>query len=598
LKAVKKLRYVLFLYKPYLKYGKLYVALTFVLEGAIAPLVTLLTALLPEKAINTIIAQESTTRLLVVVGSLALVLLLLNFAHIFISMFYIAPGQRRIKHKLERDLYEKGLRSDFKYYDNPEFYSKFAYSKQLYPDQARQVAELFPSLIKSVITVLAMGALVAQAGVALFGITLVFIAVQMLLTKSRTKNFAEFSVLQSEMGRKMYYVARVIEKKENAAELRASAAGEKLLSQYVKSMDEYGRVERKFIFKQMRFTVPQNIVASLQSPIVLLYIFLFVVSGDISKIGLYASLSVAAASLSAALNSFLGDFMQLYQKTILGEKIAEFFEAKSVIEPPEANAGKADAPGGAYEAELRDVTFGYEGSPFSINKLNLKIPRGGRIAIVGENGAGKSTLMKLLTRLYDPSGGAVLINGKDIRDYDIHRLRRRIGVAHQDICILAVSLRENLTVYHDASDEEINAVIEKLGLGDVVAKVGGKLDTMVSREFTEDGAVLSGGEAQRLAVARLFIGDFGLLLLDEPSSALDPLSEYNLMKTILDVSNTATTIMVAHRLSTVRDFDVIYHMEGGKIIESGTHDELMTARGGYYEMFTRQAENYQLEGQD
>jgi ATP-binding cassette subfamily B protein len=126
----------------------------------------------------------------------------------------------------------------------------------------------------------------------------------------------------------------------------------------------------------------------------------------------------------------------------------------------------------------------------------------------------------------------------------------------------------------------------------VLDKSGGSLDVQVSREFTEDGIILSGGEAQRVALARLFTGPFGLLLLDEPSSALDPLAEYKLMQVILDKSNTATTIMIAHRLSTVRDFDIIYHMDNGKIIEIGTHDELMTAHGKYFDMFTKQAENY------
>ena len=229
--------------------------------------------------------------------------------------------------------------------------------------------------------------------------------------------------------------------------------------------------------------------------------------------------------------------------------------------------------------------------------MNLKIPAGGRVAVVGENGAGKSTLTKLLLRLYDVGGGEILINGQDIRKYDVHKLRRKIGIAYQDVRVLAMSLRDNLTAYHDATDDELNAIMEKLGLGEVMEKIGGDYDKMVSREFTEDGAVLSGGEAQRVAIARLFTGPFGLLLLDEPSSALDPLAEYNLMKLILDKSNTATTIMIAHRLSTVREFDIIYHVEHGKIIESGTHDELMAAQGKYFEMFTRQAENYQEEGE-
>jgi ATP-binding cassette subfamily B protein len=198
-----------------------------------------------------------------------------------------------------------------------------------------------------------------------------------------------------------------------------------------------------------------------------------------------------------------------------------------------------------------------------------------------------------LLRLYDVSGGEVLINGRNIKDYDIHKLRLHIGVAFQDVRVLAMSLRDNLTVYHDMPDEGLAEVIHKLGLESVLEKAGGNLDTMVSREFTEDGVALSGGEAQRLTLARLFTGAFGLLVLDEPSSALDPLAEYKLMQIILDASNTATTLMIAHRLSTVREFDRIYHMEEGAIIESGTHEELMSAQGKYWEMFTRQAENYQ-----
>ena len=225
--------------------------------------------------------------------------------------------------------------------------------------------------------------------------------------------------------------------------------------------------------------------------------------------------------------------------------------------------------------------------------FNLHIKPGQRIAIVGENGAGKTTLTKLLLRLYDVNKGEILINGTNIKDYDIHQLRLNMGVVFQDVRVLAMSLRDNLTVYNDAPDEKLIEILDKVGLSEVLKKVDANLDTMVSREFTEDGIALSGGEAQKLMLARLFTDTFGLLILDEPSSALDPLSEVNLMKNILDISNTATTIMIAHRLSTVRDFDCIYHIENGEIIESGSHDELMSREGKYYEMFVKQGENYQ-----
>ena len=215
------------------------------------------------------------------------------------------------------------------------------------------------------------------------------------------------------------------------------------------------------------------------------------------------------------------------------------------------------------------------------------------MAIVGENGAGKTTLTKLLLRLYDTDSGELLINGRNIKDYDVHGLRLSIGTVFQELRVLAMSLRDNLTVYNEVSDEKLCEVLETVGLSDILKRTGGSLDTMISREFTEDGISLSGGEAQKLMLARLFTKRFGLLILDEPSSALDPLAEARLMQNILDVSNTATTVMIAHRLSTVKDFDCIYHIENGRIIESGTHGELMARKGKYYEMFVKQGEKYQ-----
>ena len=178
------------------------------------------------------------------------------------------------------------------------------------------------------------------------------------------------------------------------------------------------------------------------------------------------------------------------------------------------------------------------------------------------------------------------------RENWVNHIRRIKAPSKPYIRVLAMSMRDNLTVYNDAPDEKLCEVLEKVGLSEVLKRADGSLDTMVSREFTEDGISLSGGEAQKLMLARLFTKSFGLLILDEPSSALDPLSEVKLMQNILDVSNTATTVMIAHRLSTVRDFDCIYHIENGSIIESGTHDELITRKGKYYEMFVSQGENY------
>ena len=211
--------------------------------------------------------------------------------------------------------------------------------------------------------------------------------------------------------------------------------------------------------------------------------------------------------------------------------------------------------------------------------------------MVGENGAGKSTLLKLALRLYDPDNGKVFVNGEDIRSFAAHGYRMQIGVALQDVRILSLSLRDNMIVYGDATDDQIRRTLIEFGLENVLQRVGDDLDTMVSREFNENGIVLSGGEAQRLAISRLFLREFGVLLLDEPTAALDPFAEAHLME-LLEKKADTTIIMVAHRLSTVLNFDQICYIEHGRVVERGNHDELMSLKGRYYSMFMRQAEKY------
>jgi ATP-binding cassette subfamily B protein len=238
------------------------------------------------------------------------------------------------------------------------------------------------------------------------------------------------------------------------------------------------------------------------------------------------------------------------------------------------------------------LNFKYENSGFGLKNINLKINSGEKIAVVGENGAGKSTLVKLLLRLYDVTDGDILINNISIKEYDIKSLRKRIGVAFQNPNVYALSFAENIELYNKTDENKLTEILEALGLNDILKKNNADFSVEVTKEFDENGIMLSGGEVQKIGLARLMTGNFGLLLLDEPSSALDPLAEYEMNKIILSHSNLSTTVMVAHRLSTIRDADRIILIEEGNIKEIGTHDELMKMNGRYCEMFTKQAENY------
>ena len=195
-------------------------------------------------------------------------------------------------------------------------------------------------------------------------------------------------------------------------------------------------------------------------------------------------------------------------------------------------------------------------------------------------------------RFYDVDNGSIRINGIDIKSYDVNELRSRIGAAFQNSNIYAMSFSDNIGLYGSADDDTLEYIVNKTGLNNVLEKNHADITTEVTKEFDENGIELSGGEIQKMAIARLFTRDFGLLIFDEPSSALDPLSEYEMTKLILDGSNLTTTIIVAHRLSTIRNVDRIIVVDNGSIKETGTHDELMLLHGEYYEMFTKQAENY------
>ncbi|MBQ6864078.1 MAG: ABC transporter ATP-binding protein [Clostridia bacterium] len=588
---LSKFNYILFLLKPYWKYGKGYMLTVLLMSVVLQPASAYLTALLPQKAIDAVMNETPHNEVLVIIILFTVFIVLVSALEKVIHMAYTQMTLVKVSNKIKNDVNLKALFTDFKYYDSPDFFVKFIYAQDNYPIHAQNVVMFLPDIIRGIATVIAMVAVIAATGPVLLGITVFFVILNAVAGLPIIKPTADYEVSLADAWRPMEYAGRVLKTKENAAELRASDAGLKLLNTVHFAMDRFQKVYKQFIKKVAPFHLLQGAIAPVQAACILAYIIFFVIDGDKSQIGLYASLTVASAALASGLNDTVSSIIRLLQCITNGEKIAEFFEAESVIEPPVKNA--VSAPEGKYEIEFKNVSFGYDDNAMLFRDFNLHIKPGQRIAIVGDNGAGKTSLTKLLLRLYDVNSGEILINGKNIKEYDIHQLRLNTGVVFQDVRVLAMSLRDNLTVYHDASDKKLHEVLDKLGLNEVLAKADGNLDTMVSREFTEDGVSLSGGEAQKLMIARLFTKQFGLLILDEPSSALDPLSESRIMKNIHDVSNAATTIMIAHRLSTVRDFDCIYNMENGKIIESGTHEELMAAKGKYYEMFIKQAANYQ-----
>ena len=250
---------------------------------------------------------------------------------------------------------------------------------------------------------------------------------------------------------------------------------------------------------------------------------------------------------------------------------------------------------GAKEIELKKVSFAYgDKTDMLLKDIDLHIRPGEKIALVGYNGAGKTTLVKLLMRLYDVKSGEILADGTDIRKYDVKQYRNTIGTVFQDFQIFGGNVRENVILNVDeCSDEErIRQALTDSGLINRVNSLPAGLDTELTTEFAKDGVNLSGGESQKLAIARLFYKNAGLMILDEPSSALDPIAEYQLNHAMMEATKDKSVIFISHRLSTTRLADRIIMLENGRIVEQGNHEELLKQNGKYAQMWKVQAGAY------
>lgn len=276
---------------------------------------------------------------------------------------------------------------------------------------------------------------------------------------------------------------------------------------------------------------------------------------------------------------------------------------RAVFEQPDYDQGNFSATlkPGLHTIQFENVSYSYQADAkdpvYALKNVNLTIHPGEKLALVGINGAGKTTLVKLAAGIYKPTEGRVLFDGIDIREINPRELYEHVAVVFQDVTVVATTMAENIACAPtDAIDQErLNTAVEKAGLGKVVAKLSKGTDSQLTTYLHQDGVVLSGGENQRLMLARALYKGGDLLILDEPTAALDPLAEANIYETYYDLSKNQTAVFISHRLSSTQFCDRVVFLEDGMIAEIGTHEALMQAKGAYHHMFQEQAKYYQAE---
>lgn len=501
---------------------------------------------------------------------------------------------------IQRELMAKAQMMDLKYYDIPEYFDDFIIAASQSEEMAKKAVMCVAEIASNVTAMLVAGTMIITVDPVVMIFPIAGFIINIVTRFMITKLEYQYDLEKQRIGRKADYSKRVFYQPEYAKEIKLTGIEEALMEQYDEAIAE----ERKMALKYSLKILPPTLVNWIctytlcQFFAVPVYLAYLALEKRTIRLGEVASLKNATNSIKSDfdnMNYALVDFQTVGQ---YAEKFRRFMEYEINIE---GCGGSEPIPQNDCTLELKNVSFKYKDSEeYVLKDISMTIRKGEKLALVGENGAGKTTLIKLIMRLYDITEGSITFGGTDIRKLNIREYREKIGVVFQDFQIYGATLAENVKMDYINQDdfdgrEKITAALERADFGNKLANLPDGIDTELTKEFSDNGTMLSGGESQKVAIARMFIRNMPIAILDEPSSALDPIAEYSLNKSMLENGENQAVILISHRLSTTKDADRIILLENGRIAESGTHLELIAGHGKYAKMWNVQAEKYCAE---
>ena len=397
--------------------------------------------------------------------------------------------------------------------------------------------------------------------------------------------------------RQMNYYSDLMVNKDMVKEIRMFDLGDQFIERYNGVFAKYYAGLRRLIIRESTWQISLTVVSSVVNCVFFAMIAIKVFEGSI-QIGDYSLYTGALTSIATTVAGLINVSANVYEGTLFIDNLISFMKEKPTVvpnveEPVHIEEGKP------HTIQFVDVSFAYPGSDRLVLKhINLTLRPGETAVLVGLNGAGKTTFIKLLTRLYDPTEGKILLDGRDLREYDLKDLYRMFGIIFQDFGKYAVNVADNIRfgdIGRESDPEAIRRAAVESNADDFISRLPEGYDTPLMRYFEPDGTELSIGQWQKLAIARAFYSRSDILILDEPTASLDPMAEQEIFNQFDQLRHEKTTIFVSHRLSSATVASKIIVLEYGELIEEGTHRELMDKKGRYYELFTTQASRYLTE---
>ena len=397
--------------------------------------------------------------------------------------------------------------------------------------------------------------------------------------------------------RQMNYYSDLMVDKNMAKEIRMYDLADNFRDEYNNVFSRYYAGLRKLILRENGWQIGLTVLSSVMNCIFFALIAMKVFEHEI-YIGDYSLYTGALTSIATSVAGLINVSAHVYEGTLFIDNLIAFMKEKPKVVPTLKEARHVEA-GKPHTIEFENVSFSYPGTDIKVIKnINLKLRPGETVVLVGLNGAGKTTFIKLLTRLYDPTEGRILLDGKDIREYDIKELYSLFGIIFQDFGKYAVSVEDNIRfgdIHRELDKNAVRSAAAQADAEDFISRLPKSYDTPLMRFFEPEGIELSIGQWQKLSIARAFYSRSDILILDEPTASLDPLAEQEIFNQFDALRQDKTTIFVSHRLSSATVASKIVVLEYGELVEEGTHRELMDKKGRYYELFTTQAKRYREE---